>query len=91
VRVRSPEIEKLKSALDLDGAVTVIEADGSLSVRGVSEVVIGELAAKMQIVLHELAPQSASLEEAFMELTEGSVEYHGSSTEAAPAPSGGIA
>ena len=32
------------------------------------------------VVLHELAPQSASLEEAFMELTEESVEYHGAQT-----------
>ena len=39
---------------------------------------IGELAASLPVVLHELSPQSASLEEAFMELTEASIEYHGS-------------
>ena len=77
IRVRSPEIAKLKSALESDGATTVLEEDGSLSVRGVDEVAIGELAARIPVVLHELAPQSASLEEAFMELTEDSVEYHG--------------
>jgi ABC-2 type transport system ATP-binding protein len=77
IRVRSPEIAKLKSALESDGATTVVEEDGSLSVRGVDEVAIGELAARIPVVLHELAPQSASLEEAFMELTEDSVEYHG--------------
>jgi ABC-2 type transport system ATP-binding protein len=77
IRVRSPEIAKLKSALEGDGATTVLEQDGSLSVRGVDEVAIGELAASIPVVLHELAPQSASLEEAFMELTEDSVEYHG--------------
>jgi ABC-2 type transport system ATP-binding protein len=38
------------------------------------------LAAKIPVVLHELAPQSASLEEAFMELTEDSIEYHGTTT-----------
>ena len=59
------------------GAVTVPEEDGSLSVRGPDEVAIGELAASISVVLHELAPQSASLEDAFMELTEASVEYHG--------------
>ena len=37
---------------------------------------IGELAAQHQIVLHELSPQQASLEEAFMQLTAESVEYH---------------
>jgi ABC-2 type transport system ATP-binding protein len=77
IRVRSPELAKLKSALESDGATTVVEEDGSLSVRGVDEVAIGELAARIPVVLHELAPQSASLEEAFMELTEDSVEYHG--------------
>jgi ABC-2 type transport system ATP-binding protein len=79
VRVRSPEIVKLKEALESDGATTVLEDDGSLSVRGKDEIAIGELASRIPIVLHLLAPQSASLEEAFMELTEESVEYHGSS------------
>ena len=39
---------------------------------------IGELAAAHGVVLHELTPQRASLEEAFMELTSDSVEYHAS-------------
>src|SRR5580658_7223593 len=77
VRVRSPEIEKLKSSLESAGARTVLEDDGSLTVRDTDEVAIGELAASLSVVLHELTPQSASLEEAFMELTESSVEYHG--------------
>jgi ABC-2 type transport system ATP-binding protein len=78
VRVRSPESPKLKLALEQQGAVVVAEDDGSLSVRGANEVAIGELAARIPVVLHELAPQTASLEEAFMELTEDSIEYHGS-------------
>jgi ABC-2 type transport system ATP-binding protein len=78
VRVRSPEAAKLKTALEQGGAVVALEDDGSLSVRGANEVAIGELAAKIPVVLHELARQSASLEEAFMELTEDSIEYHGS-------------
>lgn len=80
VRVRSPEAAKLKVALETEGAVVAVEDDGSLSVRGANEVAIGEMAAKMSVVLHELAPQSASLEEAFMELTEDSIEFHGTST-----------
>ena len=36
---------------------------------------IGELAASASLVLHELTPQLASLEEAFMELTAGSLEF----------------
>ena len=80
VRVRSPEIAQLQAVLDREGAVTTIEEDGSLSVRGLDEEAIGELASTIPVVLHELAPQSASLEEAYMELTEDSVEYHGGAT-----------
>ena len=80
VRVRSPQLTMLKTALEDEGATAVAELDGSLSVRGMDEVAIGELAATIPVVLHELAPQSASLEEAFMELTESSVEYHGTAT-----------
>jgi ABC-2 type transport system ATP-binding protein len=47
-----------------------MEVDGAKSEQ------IGELAAQHQIVLHELSPQQASLEEAFMQLTAESVEYH---------------
>jgi ABC-2 type transport system ATP-binding protein len=77
VRVRSPGIAQLQAVLEREGAVTTREDDGSLSVRGLDEVAIGELAATISVVLHELAPQSASLEEAYMELTEDSVEFHG--------------
>jgi ABC-2 type transport system ATP-binding protein len=75
VRVRSPEIVRLQQVLDTDGATATIEPDGSLTVRKTSAAEIGEAAARHSIVLHELSPQSASLEEVFMELTEGSVEY----------------
>jgi ABC-2 type transport system ATP-binding protein len=77
VRVRSPGIAQLQAVLEREGAVTTSQEDGSLSVRGLDEVAIGELAATIPVVLHELAPQSASLEEAYMELTEDSVEFHG--------------
>ena len=90
VRVRSPEMQKLKTGLDEIGAATVLEEDGSMSVRGVDEIAIGELAASIPVVLHELAPQSASLEEAFMELTEDSLEYHGAQTAADSVGSTGL-
>jgi ABC-2 type transport system ATP-binding protein len=37
---------------------------------------IGDIAAEHRIALHELSPQNASLEAAFMELTRDSVDYH---------------
>jgi ABC-2 type transport system ATP-binding protein len=52
------------------------EADGALAVSALSAPDIGDLAGTNGIFLHELATQSASLEEAFMELTRDSVEFH---------------
>jgi ABC-2 type transport system ATP-binding protein len=79
VRVRSPQLDQLRSLLDGDGADTAPGDDGSLTVRGIGREAVGEIAARHGIVLHELAPQAASLEEAFMELTNTEVEYRGSS------------
>ena len=76
VRVRSPELAKLRAALHEQGAQTVLE-DGALTVRGMDEITVGDLAASLPVTLHELSPQSPSLEEVFMELTEESIEYHG--------------
>jgi ABC-2 type transport system ATP-binding protein len=44
-------------------------------VTGIEAPRIGEIAAAAGIVLHELTPRLASLEEAFMELTAGSTEF----------------
>ena len=88
VRVRSPGIAQLQAVLEREGALTTTEDDGSLSVRGLDEVAIGELAATIPVVLHELAPQSASLEEAYMELTEDSVEFHGGAAGVAASSTG---
>ena len=88
VRVRSPQIDALRVALEELGATTDSEDDGSLTVRGVDEAAIGDLAGSRGIVLHELSPQTASLEEAFMELTEGSLEYRGAELSEAPLTDG---
>ncbi len=81
VRVRSPQLSVLRDAIGELGATTDLEDDGSLTVRGVDEVAIGDLAGARGIILHELSPRTASLEEAFMELTEGSLEYRGARTD----------
>ena len=52
-----------------------VDAEGALAVTGLDAASIGELAAAQGIELHELSPQEASLEEAYMELTHDSVEY----------------
>jgi ABC-2 type transport system ATP-binding protein len=76
VRVRSPQADELRARLVAapDVAVTVVEP-GLLEVSGLSAPQIGETAARHGLVLHELMPQQASLEEAFMNLTRDDVEF----------------
>ncbi|GAA0309356.1 ABC transporter ATP-binding protein [Streptomyces polychromogenes] len=77
VRLRSPQHERLKDVLHEAGIAAVsVPATGALEIDGVPSERLGELAARHQIVLHELSPQRASLEEAFMRMTADSVEYH---------------
>ncbi len=76
VTVRSPRADELARLLaGADVAVTTAERD-LLQVSGVEASVIGDLAAANGIALHELTPHSGSLEDAYLALTEGSVEYH---------------
>ena len=75
VTVRSPQAAELSARLRAAGAVVEDGTDGDLTVSGLDAAGIGELAAANGIVLHELTPQKASLEEAFMELTRDSVEF----------------
>ncbi|MFF7052226.1 ABC transporter ATP-binding protein [Streptomyces griseorubiginosus] len=76
VRIRTPQRERLLDVLHAAGVTVVETGNGTLEVDGGKSEHIGELAAQHQIVLHELSPQQASLEEAFMQLTAESVEYH---------------
>ena len=75
VRVRSPQASELRE-LVLGPAVAVSSDEpGVLEIDGLTSEQIGELAAAHGIVLHELVPHQASLEEAFMDLTRGELEY----------------
>jgi ABC-2 type transport system ATP-binding protein len=76
VRARSPQADALADAVTASGATVERDADGALSIQGATTEQVGELAAKKRIVLHELAVRQATLEAAFMELTEDSVDYH---------------
>jgi ABC-2 type transport system ATP-binding protein len=75
VRVRSPQVVELQRLLGAGASVTSGGRD-ALEISGVSTEQIGELAAANSIVLHELTPLQASLEQAFMELTSGELEFH---------------
>ena len=64
-------------AISLSGAMFAVVAFGVLEVHGLDSEAVGEIAAQHRLTLHELTPVQVSLEEAFMELTRDSVEYHG--------------
>jgi ABC-2 type transport system ATP-binding protein len=76
VRVRSPALDTLRELLSGADIDVAVEPDGSaLSVRGAAIEVIGELAARNAIVLHELSVRQASLEDAYLRMTDADVEY----------------
>ena len=78
---------RLRALLAAAGAtVTSNDHDGTLlTVTGRTAADIGDLAAAHGLAIHELAPQHASLEQAFMELTKNAVEYRSATTPGAPA------
>ncbi|MBM9619307.1 ABC transporter ATP-binding protein [Streptomyces zhihengii] len=91
VRLRTPQRERLLDVLHGAGMIAVESGNGTLEIDGATTEALGELAAEHRITLHELSAQRASLEEAFMQMTAGAVEYHAHSTgdlPDAPPPTG---
>jgi ABC-2 type transport system ATP-binding protein len=91
VRVRSPQARQLAEILAGEGVTVADVAEGVLEVTGLPSEQIGTAAAAAQITLFELATQGASLEEAYMSLTEASVDYRSSSDRTSEAVSAGVA
>jgi len=80
VRVCSPQATQLVELLSGPG-ISITSPDPQwLEVTGSSAQAIGEAAAAAQLVLHELTPVTGSLEDAYMALTQESVEYHSTSS-----------
>ena len=75
VRVQSPRIASLVEPLRSGGAAVTYIDDTTIEVRGATAVDIGELAARGNVALHELAKQTGSLEDAFLKATAGVQEY----------------
>ncbi|WP_101950537.1 ATP-binding cassette domain-containing protein [Mycobacterium sp. 3519A] len=75
VRVRSPQLETLRRVLTDAGLTAEADHGAALLVRGAAIDVIGDLAARNAITLHELSTKRASLEEAYMKLTDEATEY----------------
>ncbi|WP_319461480.1 ABC transporter ATP-binding protein [Micromonospora sp. RTP1Z1] len=76
VRVRTPDATRLAELVVGAGGKAATDGEGRLLVTELALDRIGDLAFDNGVRLHELSPLQASLEQAFMELTRDSVEYH---------------
>ncbi|MBT2413764.1 ATP-binding cassette domain-containing protein [Streptomyces sp. ISL-12] len=76
VTVTTPAATALRDLLTAEGAAVHAEGE-QLTVTGLTAVRIGEIARRRGLPLHELSTRSASLEEAFMEITADRIQFPG--------------
>ncbi len=76
VFVRSPRSEELAGVLTAAGAAVTTGQDGALTVTQMEAPAIADLAAAHSIAVHELTPRHASLEDAYLDITKDSTDYH---------------
>jgi ABC-2 type transport system ATP-binding protein len=74
--VRTPDAQLLAEVVAAAGGTLDRDGDGAFTVHGISAERIGALVLAHGIELHHLAAVRVSLEEAYMEKTADSVEYH---------------
>ncbi len=87
VRIRTPEPERLRDVLAAAGITVTTAPDGAaFEVTDVPVEQIGDVLAAAQVGLHELSPQHASLEEAFIRMTGNATEYRSGPAGPAPVP-----
>jgi ABC-2 type transport system ATP-binding protein len=75
VRVRTPQATELVAAVAGPDVSVVTLEPGLLLIDGLAAEQVGEQAARSGIVLHELTPEQVTLEEAFMDITQGELEF----------------
>jgi ABC-2 type transport system ATP-binding protein len=75
VKLVTPDVGAFTLALTGIGAKVGDGDGGSLTVEGLTAPQVGDVAARHGLRVHELTPVTASLEDAFMELTQDEVEY----------------
>lgn len=87
VTVRADDAATLSGLLSARGASVERPGVELLEVRGITPHDVAQIALDHRLLVHELTPRSRSLEEAFMDLTHGSLEFQGADlTPATPAP-----
>ena len=69
VRVRAPGAARLQSALASEGISSTLDGAGELRVDAASSARVGEIAYRCGVPLHELVPETSTLEDVFLELT----------------------
>jgi ABC-2 type transport system ATP-binding protein len=75
VRLRTPQSQLVLPRLQAAGATMTTEPDGAILVTGLEAPAVGDLAFQAGAPVYELTPVEVSLEEAFMELTQGDSEF----------------
>ena len=75
VSVRTAQETELRELVREQGGSIRPGQDGALLVTGLTAVQIGDASARRGVALHELTPVQASLEDAFLQLTAGALEY----------------
>ena len=76
VLVRTPDTARLSQVLAAPGVTVINDGTDRLRVSGITAEQIGTAAWRARLPVYELTPTHASLEEAFMQVTQDSVEYH---------------
>ena len=76
VRVVSPDSVALRSLIVAGGGIVQVDGADALHVTGLDCPSIGRMASGAGLTLYELSPKEASLEEAFLEMTRDSAEFH---------------
>ncbi len=75
VVVRTPKADQLAEVLRKEGATVSVDGPEALSIAGMEQPQVGELAFGAGVVLHGLSTHVASLEEAFLEATSEAQEH----------------
>ncbi|SCK20790.1 ABC-2 type transport system ATP-binding protein [Streptomyces sp. WMMB 714] len=75
IHIRTPEPERMRDVLAGEGIRTDNGPEGVLEALGTTLETVGKLASKHQVTVYEISPRTASLEEAFMQLTADAVDF----------------